>query len=86
MAAAWWLHAIPAAPELLDLVLSLPLMSTARARSELGWEPTVGAVDALREAVEGIAAGAGTATPPLEPDSPAGRAREVATGVGSRDH
>jgi nucleoside-diphosphate-sugar epimerase len=30
-------------------------MSTERARTELGWTPTVDAVDALAEAVHGVA-------------------------------
>ncbi len=86
LAAAWWLRAVPAAPDLLDLVLDLPTMSTDRARRELGWAPTVAAPDALGEALEGMARGAGADTPPLAPDSPEGRMGEVATGIGGRDH
>jgi nucleoside-diphosphate-sugar epimerase len=85
VAAAWALRAVPAAPALLDLALDLPVMATTRARSELGWAPEVPATDAVREAVRGIAEGAGGDTPPLAPDSPAGRAGELATGIGGRD-
>ncbi|HEX8805076.1 MAG TPA: hypothetical protein VF743_12810, partial [Acidimicrobiales bacterium] len=69
-------------PALVDLFLSLPLMDTARARSELGWTPSRTGTEALREALDGMASGAGRPTPPLAGDSAAGRAHEVATGVG----
>jgi UDP-glucose 4-epimerase len=44
----------------------------------------VSSVDALREVLEGMAEGAGAQTPPLAPDSLAGRLQEGATGVGER--
>jgi nucleoside-diphosphate-sugar epimerase len=83
--ALWRLHLVPASPELLDLALSLPLMDTARARDELGWQPTVGALEALGETIDGIRAGAGGDTPALDADA-GGRFRgaEIATGVGER--
>jgi UDP-glucose 4-epimerase len=81
--ALWRLHLVPASPQLLDLVLSLPVMDTTRARQELGWEPTVDARDALGEVLEAMGRGQGGPTPPLAADAggPA-RVREVATGVG----
>ncbi len=42
-----------------------PVLDTTRARTELGWRPTVGAGEALRELLEGLADGAGGPTPPL---------------------
>jgi UDP-glucose 4-epimerase len=84
LSAAWRLHLVPAEPWLLDLALQLPLLDTTRIRTELGWSPTVSSLDALREVLEGIADHAGAQTPPLAPDSMAGRAREAATGVGER--
>jgi UDP-glucose 4-epimerase len=48
-----------------DLALNAPLMSTRRAREELGWRPSIGAVAALRELIDGLADGAHTASPPL---------------------
>lgn len=83
--AAWNLHLVPASPTLLDLALSLPVMDTGRARTELGWNPSRSSGDAIREFLEGLRAGAGMATPPLEP-SAGGRLRgkELATGVGQR--
>jgi UDP-glucose 4-epimerase len=84
LAAAWHLRLVPAEPRLLDLALQLPLLDTTRIRTELGWSPTVSSHDALREVLHGIADHAGAQTPPLTPDSSAGRLHEVATGVGER--
>jgi UDP-glucose 4-epimerase len=52
---AWQLHLIRLDPGWLDIATSVPVMSTERARTELGWAPTVDAVDALREAIRGVA-------------------------------
>ena len=84
LSAAWRLHLVPAEPWLLDLALQLPLLDTTRIRTELGWSPTVSSLDALREVLEGMADHAGAHTPPLAPDSMAGRLREMATRVGER--
>ncbi|MBW8766897.1 MAG: NAD-dependent epimerase/dehydratase family protein [Geodermatophilales bacterium] len=84
LTAAWQLHLVPAEPRLLDLALQLPLLDTTRIRTELGWSPSVSSVDALREALEGMADGAGAQTPPLASDSLAGRLQEGATGIGER--
>lgn len=85
VAAAWNLHLLPASPTLLDLALSLPIMDTARARTELGWNPSRTSCEAIREFLDGLRAGSGMDTPPLEP-SAGGRVREkeLATGVGQR--
>ena len=84
VAALWHLHLVPASPDLLDLVLSLPVMDTTRAREELGWSPTVDAKDALAEVLDAMGHGEGGPTPPLAADAGGpGRLREVATGVGS---
>jgi nucleoside-diphosphate-sugar epimerase len=84
--AAWTVHAVPAAPDLFDALMRLPIMSNARAKSELGWQPQVSASDAIQELLEGLRSGAGHTTPPLDPDS-GGRLRgeEFATGVGQTD-
>lgn len=83
LAALWHLHLVPASPQLLELALTLPVMDTTRARTELGWQPTMTAMDALTEVVEGIREGAGGPTPPLAAHA-GGRARidELRTGVG----
>jgi UDP-glucose 4-epimerase len=85
LAAAWRLHLVPASPWLFDAVLRLPLMDTSRARAELGWSPRHSSLDAMREFLQGLRAGAGMGTPPLSPGSGGRlRAREVRTGVGRR--
>jgi nucleoside-diphosphate-sugar epimerase len=85
VAALWHSHLVPASPHLLDLALRLPVMDSARARTELGWTPTATAAEAVGELLEGMREGAGGATPPLAADAGGpGRAREVATGVGQR--
>ena len=64
---SWRLHLQPTAPGWVDLAFAVPLLDTTRARTELGWAPTVAADDALVELFEGMAEGAGVATPPLRP-------------------
>lgn len=85
VAAAWRLHLLPASPTLVDLALSLPIMDTTRARTELGWTPAHTALDAIGEFLEGLRAGGGMDTPPLDPNA-GGRFREneLLTGVGQR--
>jgi UDP-glucose 4-epimerase len=86
IAAGWNLHAIPASPSLFDLALSLPIMDVTRARTELGWTPRHTSVDAIRELLDGIRAGAGMDTPPLHSRTGGKlRVEEIATGVGMRD-
>ncbi|MFI1200021.1 NAD-dependent epimerase/dehydratase family protein [Streptomyces sp. NPDC020883] len=84
VAAAWRLHLVPASPELFDAVLRLPLLDTARARTELEWTPRYGAVEALDEFLHGLRDMAGMDTAPLAARLPGGRLRELATGVGQR--
>jgi nucleoside-diphosphate-sugar epimerase len=82
---AWNAHIIPTEPALLDLVLALPQLDCSKARSELGWNPTMSSVDAMRSLLEGFAAGAGAASPPLVADSIRGRVEEAGTGVEERN-
>jgi UDP-glucose 4-epimerase len=84
LAAAWRLRLVPVEPRLLDLALQLPLLDTTRIRTELGWSPAVSSLDALREALEGMADHAGAQTAPLAPDSLRSRLHELTTGVGKR--
>ncbi len=84
LALAWHARLAPADPALFDLALGLPLMRTDRARSELGWTPTVAADDALAEALAGMAEGAGAATAPLSADSPRARLAELVGAVAQR--
>src|SRR5690606_4446193 len=84
LAAAWHARLVAAEPALLDLLLGVPLLDTGRATRELGWAPRRPATEAMRELLDGLAAGAGGATPPLAPDSLRRRAGELVRGVGGR--
>jgi UDP-glucose 4-epimerase len=82
---SWRLRLQPSPPGWLDMALRVPLMDSGRARAELGWQPRVGALDALLELIEGIRRSEGMPTPPLHPET-AGPARlgELRSGVGAR--
>ena len=83
LSAAWRLRAVPVPPELFDLALLMPVLDTTRARTELGWEPKIDALDAVREVLEGMQEGAGGVTPPLAGNAGGPRrGKELATGVG----
>ena len=85
VAAAWRLRLVPGSPGLVDLALSLPVMDTTRARSELQWKPSRSSLDAVRELLEGLREGAGMDTPTLHPKAGGAlRQHEIATGVGQR--
>jgi UDP-glucose 4-epimerase len=64
---SWKLRLQPTSPDWLDLALCAPLLSSARARDELGWEPRIRADQALIDLLNGMRAGAGDRTPPLKP-------------------
>jgi UDP-glucose 4-epimerase len=82
----WRLRLQPTPPGWLDMALECPIMDTTRAREELGWEPRRDALEAITEVLEGISAGTGMKTPPLDPEtSGPARSREVGTGVGGRN-
>jgi UDP-glucose 4-epimerase len=66
-AVTWRLRLQPTSPGWLDLVGSLPVMDTSRARTELGWKPRTSSSQALAELVAGMADRAGTASPPMAP-------------------
>lgn len=76
--AAWTARAIPADPKLFDAVMTLPVMSNARAKSELGWRPSNSAEDVLEEFLTGLRTGKGERTAPLEPNSSEERNAKVA--------
>jgi UDP-glucose 4-epimerase len=82
----WHARLQPTPPGWLDMALQVPIMDTARARSELGWEPRYDAEQALLELMEGIHEGEDYPTPPLEESrSGPGRIREFLSGVGGRN-
>jgi nucleoside-diphosphate-sugar epimerase len=81
----WRAHLQPADPGWIDLALGVPAMDVARAEGELGWQPTVSALDALADLLGGLREGRGFPTPPLAAKA-GGTARlgELATGIGQR--
>ena len=81
---SWRLRLQPTPPGWLDMALAVPLMSSRRAREELGWQPRHSSLEALEELLEGMRHGHGGGTPPLEEDSAAARIVDLKTGVGGR--
>ena len=82
---SWKLRLQPSPPGWIDLALGVPMMDTTRARTELGWEPSVTSLEALDDLLRGMRNAEGAPTPPLEPTAGGPmRAREVATGVGQK--
>lgn len=81
---SWRMRLQPTPPGWLDMALNVPLMSSERARAELGWEPRHSGVEALEELLEGLRGGYGAETPPLEADSAGARLDDLKTGVGAR--
>jgi nucleoside-diphosphate-sugar epimerase len=57
----------PAEPGWLDMATQTPIMDTSRAHDELGWNPSISAVSALTELLDGFGDGAGYPTPALRP-------------------
>jgi UDP-glucose 4-epimerase len=75
----------PSEPGWVDMGLSVPVMETIRARTELGWQPQRSSTEALLDLLEGMRQGAGLDTPPLEPGgSRPLRVREFSSGDGAR--
>jgi nucleoside-diphosphate-sugar epimerase len=70
VAATWRLRLQPTPEGWLDMALSVPLMDTNRARTELGWEPSRSADDALRDVLAGVSEGGRLPTPPLTAGAP----------------
>jgi len=81
---SWRLRLQPTPPGWLDMARNVPLMSSERARTELGWEPRHSGVEALEELLEGMREGHGDGTPPLAADSAGARLDDLKTGVGAR--
>ena len=65
VAAAWRARLVPVDPGWIRLAAAVPLLSTAGAY-ELGWHPSRGAADVLRELLGGIRSDAHFETPPLK--------------------
>src|SRR5436305_85112 len=75
----------PSEPGWVDMALAVPLMKTARARRELGWEPRFSSTEALEELLAGMRAGRDADTPPLSRQTSGPlRIRELLGRVGGR--
>lgn len=75
----------PTEPGWADLALSVPLMDSSRARSELGWISRNGSLETLDELLRGLRQGSDYPTPPLARGTSGPlRVREFATGVGAQ--
>lgn len=64
-AASWHLRIQPTSPGWVDLARKVPMLSAQRALDELEWKPAVGADEAFRELLDGIAHDTSFLTPPL---------------------
>jgi len=85
LSAAFRARLTPAAPELFDLAMSIPMMDSGRAHRELGWSPRYSSEETLQSFFDGLERSPDITTPPLAPStSGPARRHEVATGVGTR--
>ena len=66
---AWHGRLLQLDPGWIDLAFSVPLLDTTRARTELGWTPTVAGPDVIEEVVSGMTDAASARTPVLRPRS-----------------
>lgn len=64
-AASWRMRLQPTPEGWIDMGLKVPVMSSERARQELGWKPVHSSRFALEELIHGMAEGAAYPTPPL---------------------
>lgn len=84
-AATFALRLQPSEPGWVDMALAVPLLDSARARSELGWDPNYTGTQALTELIEAMRYGTDYATPPLSSETSGPlRLRELRTRVGAR--
>lgn len=67
LAAAWRAHVATVPGSLFGALMRMPIMSTDRARSELGWTPRHSGAEALRAMLLGAGQRAGSDLPPLRP-------------------
>ena len=71
-AAVTWLARLqPVEPGWIDLATGVPLLSSARAATELGWTPRIDALEAIAELFTGMAEHAGAPSPALRERPPA---------------
>ncbi|MGQ5263202.1 NAD-dependent epimerase/dehydratase family protein [Micromonospora sp. ZYX-F-536] len=87
-ALTWRTRLQPVDPGWVALALNAPLMSSERAEAELGWQPKITALTALKELFAGMADGGHTGSPPMSgasdlPGRPAGLLRARMAGQGN---
>jgi nucleoside-diphosphate-sugar epimerase len=84
-AATFALRLQPTEPGWVDMAYAVPLLDSARARRELGWEPSRSGTEALSELIDAMRRGTDYATPPLaRGTSGRFRIRELLTSIGGR--
>ncbi|MDQ4054129.1 MAG: NAD-dependent epimerase/dehydratase family protein [Actinomycetota bacterium] len=76
-AASWRVHLQQVDPGWVDLALSVPVLDSTKARTELGWRPSKDADEVLRETVRGMRDAAAAGTPVLRPRTVLGRAHDL---------
>jgi UDP-glucose 4-epimerase len=80
-AATWVTRLQPTDPGWIWMATKVPLIDSARARTELDWVPRFDSLTALTDLIAGMAAGAGTQSPALRPRAaPADRLAALARG------
>jgi UDP-glucose 4-epimerase len=85
-AVTWRLRLQPSPEGWVDMALAVPVMSSARIRSELDWDPQHSSGDALLELLRGMREQDGADTPPLRSGGTGPlRIREFLTGIGGRN-
>ena len=67
VSAGWNARVLPVSPGWIDMAAVAPLISMDRAKEVLGWTARHSAFDTVAEVINGMADGAGTASPPLRP-------------------
>ena len=65
---SWVLRLQASDPGWIDMAANVPVMSTARAREELGWTPRYNSLEAMQAVLDGLSEGDGVeASPTLRP-------------------
>jgi nucleoside-diphosphate-sugar epimerase len=79
---SWLLRLQPTPPGWVDMGTAVPMMSSIRAREELGWEPRHDACETFLELLEGISRSGGASTPAMtSADSLRHRVEELVRGT-----
>jgi nucleoside-diphosphate-sugar epimerase len=74
---AWHARLQPVDPGWLDLAMSVPVLDTGRARTELGWAPRTGARAVLDEVIAGLTSATSGSSPVLRPRTVVGQLTDL---------